>query len=75
MNSNNKFSLFFTLKIKKFYSKFKFNYKNKNEFLKIIKKKYQHSNNKINFDPIKVNENYKASKEDLIFLKFFEETL
>ena len=50
--------------------KFKFNYKNKNESLKIITKgNINILNNKINFDSIKVNENYKASKEDLIFLK------
>ena len=57
--------------------KFKFNYKNKNESLKIITKgNINILNNKINFDSIKVNENYKASKEDLIFFKkSFEETL
>ena len=55
---------------KKFLKKFSIKYKNKNELLKIyVKGNLNIFNNKINFKKIEMNQDYKATKEDLYYFK------
>ena len=56
--------------IKKLLKKFNIDYKNKNEVIDIILQgNLNIFNNRINFDLIEINENYKATKDDLKFYK------
>ena len=60
----------FYLKTKKALKKFDIKYKFKNEPLNIdVKGNLNILNNKINFESIKINQDYIATKEDLGFLK------
>ncbi len=62
---------------KRLFKKIKINYKNKGESLSLnIQGKLNVLNNKINFDNIEMNENYKATNEDLKYFKnVFEKIL
>ena len=62
---------------KKLLKKFDIKYKFKNEPLNIdVKGNLNILNNKINFESIKINQDYIATKEDLVFFKnSFENTL
>jgi len=61
----------------KFLKKLSIKYKNKNELLKLnVKGNVNILNNKVNFENITMNQNYKATKEDLDYFKqSFETTL
>ena len=61
----------------KFLKKLSIKYKNKNELLKLnVKGNVNILNNKVNLENITMNQNYKATKEDLDYFKqSFETTL